>query len=225
MRRWGGVHRAVAAAVGGHRGPSPGAADRRGGAGDRPVASDDPPRVDGTGRRRRAPAPGPGPQPGGGRKRRPPRADVAAGPEALVEPTARGDPSRRCAGPARAPARWRSRCEALGALASATPWSPSCCTAWATACKATSRRGRAASIPIGTRSFATSRGTGARRSGGGSRQSRWIPRRRSWSGDFKKAGREWRPRRRRSACASTTSSFRPGDGARRFPTAFTICTR
>ena len=74
--------------------------------------------------------------------------------DALVEPTAPGD-ARRCGGRARAHGRWRWR-STVWATASATRWSPSCCTDWATACRATQDcEGRRS---IGTRSFGTSPG-------------------------------------------------------------------
>ena len=88
--------------------------------------------------------------------------------------------TRRCAGPARALGRWRSRSERW-VTRSATPWSPNCCTSWATPFKATSRRGRAGSIPIGMRSFGISPRRCSACSGKGNRPSRWIRRRRSWS--------------------------------------------
>jgi hypothetical protein len=57
----------------------------------------------------------------------------------------------------------------------------------------------------------------------GSRPSRLIPRRRSWSAPSRTAAVPGARRRRLSACASTTSSFRVPPGARPFPTASTIC--
>ncbi len=89
-------------------------------------------------------------------------------------------PTRRCGGRARAHGRWRWR-STVWATASATRWSPSCCTDWATACRATPRLVRAASMSIGTRSFGTSPGACDARNGNSSRRFRWTPRRRSWS--------------------------------------------
>ena len=100
--------------------------------------------------------------------------------------------SRRCAGRAGACGRWPWRWTGW-AITSVTRWSRSCCTRSATACKATSRPARAASIPIGTRSFATSPQV----------VRRWQRRRqptisvdtkkKELVGDFKNGGREWRP--------------------------------
>ena len=112
--------------------------------------------------------------------------------DALVEPTAPGDPE--------SPLRWtclsvRTLAVALEGLGhtSATRWSPSCCTTSATACKATSRPAKAASIRIATRNFATSRG---RSRAGAATQQPTISvdtKKKELVGDFKNGGRAWRP--------------------------------
>jgi DDE family transposase len=95
-------------------------------------------------------------------------------------------------------------------MPSATRWSPSCCTASATACKATSRLAKAGNTPIGMRSFAPSRGRSGPPSAGSSRRSRSTPRRRNWWGPSRMAAERGGRPRRRNVSACTTSSFPPG---------------
>ena len=125
--------------------------------------------------------------------------------DALVEPTAPG--RSRLAAAVDVPERTdvgggRST---VWATASATRWSPSCCTDWATACRATPRLVRAASMSIGTRSFGTSPGACDARNGNSSRRFRWTPRRRSWSARSRTRAAPGARRRRRSGYRSTTS--------------------
>jgi hypothetical protein len=108
-------------------------------------------------------------------------------------------------------------------MPSATRWSPSCCTASATACKATSRLAKAGNTPIGMRSFAPSRGRSGPPSAGSSRRSRSTPRRRNWWGPSRMAAERGGRPRRRNVSACTTSSFPGRRVARPSPTAFTIC--
>ena len=78
-------------------------------------------------------------------------------------------------------------------MPSATGRSADSSTTWATASRPTARRSRARATPTATPSSSTSTGGSGRSRGGGSRWSRWTPRRRSWSGEFRNGGREWQP--------------------------------
>ena len=85
-------------------------------------------------------------------------------------------------------------------------WSPNCCTASATACRATSRRAKVANIPTATRSFATSRSRCARPSDAGQPTISVDTKKKELVG----AVQERRPglapgQERPSACACTTS--------------------
>ena len=125
--------------------------------------------------------------------------------DALVEPTAPGGPD--------SPLRWsckstRTLAVALQAWAtrSATPSSPSCCTSWATPSKATSRRGKAVSIPTAMRSFGISppRSSAAQRRGQPAISV--DTKKKELVGDFKNARPGVAaPRATRSASACTTS--------------------
>ena len=112
--------------------------------------------------------------------------------DALVEPTAPGDPTRRCGGRARAHGRWRWR-STVWATASATRWSPSCCTDWATACRATPRFVRAANAVDRDAQFRYI----ARRVRRAQRQQQPTisvdTKKKELVGAFKNAGRTWRP--------------------------------
>lgn len=101
-------------------------------------------------------------------------------------------------------------------MPSATRWSPSCCTASATACKATSRLAKVGNTPIGMRSFAPSRVRSGPSSAGSSRRSRSTPRRRNWWGPSRMAAERGGRPRRRNVSARTTSSF-PGAGGKAIP--------
>ena len=78
-------------------------------------------------------------------------------------------------------------------MPSATRWSPSCCTASATACKATSRLAKVGNTPIGMRSFAPSRGRSGPPSAGSSRRFSVDTKKKELVGPFKNGGRAWRP--------------------------------
>ena len=88
--------------------------------------------------------------------------------------------SRRCAGPARAPASWPSSSGPRAIGSASGRWRP-CSRGGATAYRATARPGRGARTPTATPSSGTSPGASARSSGGGSRSSRSMRRRRNSS--------------------------------------------
>ena len=182
MRRWRRCHRALASALGRERSAALGARRHRRRSLGRPAfRGDDSPWL----ARTRG-----GPRRGGGT--RPParrRAQIGHRSRCDAAPRSRrawSSPprpairSRRCAGPARARARWLSRCRRSGTR-SATPSSPSCCTSWATA----SRASQDARRPAASRSRCAvslhRRDGQARRSAVSNRLSPSTPRRRNWS--------------------------------------------
>ena len=167
--------------------------DRGGGPRDRALAGDDQPGAPGArqrctlGGRSGAPARG-GTQAGDDAS-----PDVAGGPGGV----GRTDGARRSglAAPVDLPEHahaWRSPSRPSG-TPSATRWSPSCCTASATACRATSRRGKAGNIPTGTRSFATSRGRWRAAQRRGQPTISVDTKKKELVGPFKNGGRAWRP--------------------------------
>ena len=115
--------------------------------------------------------------------------------DALVEPTAPGRSGvARCGGPARARGGWRGSCDGR-AIRSVPQWrSRPVARSRATACKPTSRRARGRRIPTATRSSATS-ARRVRRLQTRRRQPAISvdTKKKELVGDFKNAGREWRP--------------------------------
>ena len=132
-------------------------------------------------------------RPGGGRKRAVETdATLRSDLERLVDPVTRGDP--------KSPLRWTCKsCRQAGRGARSggachqPPDGRRLLHGWATASRPTARRSREGPprprCPVRAHQPA---GPGLPE-GRGSRSSRWTPRRRSWSGDFKNAGREWQP--------------------------------
>ena len=140
-------------------------------------------------------APGRVRRPGGGRKRRSTRIRrcwrISRG---WWSRPPRAIRSRRCAGPRRACGSWR-RAAGAWAMRSAGSWWPSSWRRRATACRPTARpaKGTAPSGP--RRPVPVHQPAGPPvPSGRRSPSSPWTRRRRNWSGDFKNAGREWRPK-------------------------------
>jgi hypothetical protein len=141
---------------------------------------------------------------GGGRKRATDLDPMLRDLDALVEPTAPGDPD--------SPLRWtclsaRTLAEALEALGHHVSHTvvAELLHGLGYSLQGNAKTREGVSTPTGTRSFGTSRGACARRNGSSSRRSRWTRRRRNWSGTSRMPAARGARRRRPSASASTTS--------------------